>query len=135
MKPQVIVDTNVILRLLLADEAKLHSRAKDIFNQAESGKIRLYIDEIVIAEVVWVLSSFYRQAQKDIAKQLQLLLSQRWIANPRKQLILRVLDLYQAASVSYIDCWLITVAEKKHLTLETFDAKLRRLLLRQQGQG
>ena len=39
MKPIIIVDTNVILRLILADNPKLSLQSKEIFDLAETGKI------------------------------------------------------------------------------------------------
>lgn len=124
MKPIITVDTNVILRLILADEPKLSIRAKEIFDLAETGQTKIYIDEVVVAEVVWVLSSFYRQSKQDIVRHLKDMVSQTWIINPRKKLILAALDLFLKTNLSYIDAWILSVSRHRKIELKTFDKKL-----------
>ena len=124
MKPVIIVDTNVILRLILADDPKLSLQSKEIFDLAETGKVGIYIDEVIVAEVVWVLSSFYRQSKEDIVKHLKDMISQRWIVNPRKKLILAALNLFSETNLSYIDAWILLVSRQRKIELKTFDQKL-----------
>lgn len=124
MKPIVIVDTNVILRLILADDPKLSLQSKEIFDLAESGKTRIYIDEVIVAEIVWVLSSFYRQPKQDIVRHLKDMISQKWIVNPKKKLILAALDLFSETNLSYIDAWILSVSKRRKIELKTFDKKL-----------
>lgn len=124
MKPIIIVDTNVILRLILADEPKLSIQAKEIFDLAETGQTKIYIDEVVVAEVVWVLSSFYRQPKQDIVRHLKDMISQTWIVNPRKKLVLAALDLFLETNLSYIDAWILSVSRHRKIELKTFDKKL-----------
>lgn len=124
MKPLTIVDANVILRLILADDPKLSLQSKEIFDLAESGKTRIYIDEVVVAEVVWVLSSFYRQSKTNIVRSLKDMISQPWIVNPRKKLILAALDLFSETNFSYIDAWTLSVSKQRKIELKTFDQKL-----------
>lgn len=127
MKPIIIVDTNVILRLILADDPKLSLRSKEIFDQAETGKVRIYIDEVVVAEVVWVLSSFYRQPKQDIVRPLKDMISQNWIVNPGKKLILAALNLFSETNLSYIDAWMLSVSKQRKIELKTFDQKLDKM--------
>jgi predicted nucleic acid-binding protein len=127
MKPVIIVDTNVILRLILADDPKLSHRAKEIFDLAETGKVRIYIDEVIVAEVVWVLSSFYRQPKADVVLNLKDMISQKWIVNPRKKLVLAVLDLFSETNLSYIDAWILSVSKQQKIELKTFDQKLDKM--------
>lgn len=126
MKPLVIIDTNVVLRLVFADDSKLSAQAKEIFDQAEAGEIRIYLDEVVIAETIWVLSSFYRQQKQDIIARLKDLISQRWIVNPRKKLVSAALDLFSETNLSYIDAWILSVSRQRKIELKTFDQKLGR---------
>jgi predicted nucleic acid-binding protein len=125
----VLVDANIILRYLLADHPQLSAQAKSLFLKAEEGKVKLYCDEIVIAEVIWVLSSLYKTPKGEIVSQLEIILSQNWTINPRKNLILESLNLYSSSSLSYIDCWLLKLSEIENLRLETFDRKLRKKIL------
>ena len=122
----VLVDTNIILRFFLRDNEILFASAKAIFNEAESGNAKIYIDELVVAEVIWTLTSFYKQPKKEIANLLVKLVSRGWIVNPRKKLILKVLRLCSTINLSYVDCWLVEVAHKAKMPLRTFDKDLQK---------
>lgn len=123
-----LVDANIILRFLLKDNKDLFVKAKEIFLKAEKGDQKIYIDEVVIAEVVWTLSSFYKIKKTDIADKLEQIISQDWTVNPRKGLIMEALGLFKAKNLSFIDCWMAVVSKKQGLTLETFDKKLKKLI-------
>ncbi len=120
------IDANVIVHHLLDDHPILSPQAKKLFIQAQSGKIQMYFDEVIVAEVVWVLKSFYKLPKEDIIKQLQNIISQPWVVNPRKKLIIDSLRQYVATNLSYIDCWALTVSKNKKIKLETFDKDLQK---------
>jgi len=122
----VLVDANVILRFLLNDHPKLSSLAKSIFLKAQKGLIKIYLDEVVIAETVWTLSSFYKIKKTDLIDRLEKLISQSWVVNPEKKLILETLNLYRFSNLDYIDCWVLAVSQWQKVILETFDVALKR---------
>ena len=123
----ILVDTNIILRFLLRDEEKLFSIANKIFLDAETGRTKIYIDEIAVAETLWTLSSFYRQSKKEVIDLLLKLVIRDWVINPRKKIILNALKISASSSLSYIDCWLAEVANANKYKLESFDKKLKKI--------
>jgi len=94
VKRTIFIDTNVLLRFLLGDHPTLSHKARSLFLKAQRGAVDIYLDEVVIAEAVWTLSSFYKSKKEEIADKLETLISQDWIVNPRKKLILKALLLY-----------------------------------------
>lgn len=126
MKKLVCIDTNILIRFLRADHPKLSPKAKEIFLSAQKGEINIYIDEIIVAETVWLLSSFYKLKKEEIAYQLQELVSQEWIINPRKKLILQSLSLYSSSNLHYVDCWINYVSKEISGKLVTFDKDLKK---------
>jgi len=126
MKKTALLDANVIIRFLLNDHPKLSLQAKKFFSQAEKGLINLYLDEVVLAEVIWTLSSFYKIKKTEIIDRLKTLLAQDWLVNPKKELLLEALGAYRRANLDYIDCWILVVSKSLGVTLETFDQKLSR---------
>lgn len=126
----VAIDTNIILRLLLADHPTLHIQAKEIFSQAETGKHKIYLDEVIVAEAVWVLGTFYKQPKAKIASPLIQLISQPWVVNPRKKLILKSLDMFSSKNLNYIDCWFLCLSKSQGFMLETLDRKLHQFASR-----
>lgn len=124
MKSTVIVDTNVIVRFFLDDHPRLSPRAKNLFKSAELGNIAVFIDEVTIAEVVWVLRSFYKSEKQHVISYLEKMVSQKWAINPRKKLILAALSDYAQNNLAYIDCWVSQVAKHYNYQLKTFDKNL-----------
>ncbi len=123
-RPVRLIDANIILRFLRRDDPSLSARAKGLFMDAEHGKFFCYLDEVTIAETIWVLTSVYKTKRGDIASMLEALLLHEWIVNPRKNTMLRAISFYRMSALNYIDCWLLAVSEEKHIPLETFDVKL-----------
>lgn len=126
MKRLVCIDTNVLIRFLRADHPELSPKAKEIFLRAQKGDLEIYLDEIIIAETVWLLSSFYKLKKEEIVYQLQELISQEWIINSRKKIILDSLSLYAGSSLHYVDCWLSHVSKEISSELKTLDKKLEK---------
>lgn len=127
MKKLICIDTNVLIRFLRADHPELSQKAKDIFIKAQKGEITIYLDEIIIAETIWLLSSFYKLKRQEIFIALQGLVSQDWIINPRKKTILDSLLLFSSSNLHYIDCWISRISKSTACKLVTFDKKLERL--------
>jgi predicted nucleic-acid-binding protein len=123
----VFVDANVIIRHLLGDHPVLSLEARKQFVRAQSGEVELYLDEVIVAEVVWVLSSFYKIAREDISKQLLEIISQEWVVNSRKRLMIKSLEMFENNNLDYIDCWALNVAKGKKLELKSFDKKLAKM--------
>lgn len=125
-RPTRLIDANIILRFLRRDEPTLAVRAKALFTEAQEGAFFCYLDEVTIAEVIWVLTSVYKTKREEIAHGLEALFVQEWVANARKNTILQALTFYRMSTLNYIDCWLLAVSEEKHIPLETFDVKLKK---------
>lgn len=126
-RPTRLIDANILLRFLRKDDPTLSSRAKELFMQSRDGKFLCYIDEVTVAETIWVLTSVYKTQRSDIASLLEAFLLHEWIINPRKTTIFRAISFYRMSNLHYIDCWLLAVSEEKHISLETFDMKLGKI--------
>ncbi len=64
------VDANVILRYLTRDPPEMAEAALRTFTTAQRGKVRLLLTPITVAEVVWVLESFYGHPRAQVAQTL-----------------------------------------------------------------
>jgi len=128
MKPSVVIDTNILLRYLRNDHPTLSIKAKKIFDKAYKNDVNIYFDEIVLAETIWVLSSYFKTPKSIIVSTLLEQLYFDWIINPRKKLMIKALGLFEKTNLSYIDCWIFTVNQSlKTTSLETFDSDLKKL--------
>lgn len=123
----VCIDTNVLLRFLLEDNPVLYDRAKKIFEKAGDGSTKVYLDEVILAEAIWVLLSVYKLEKQVICQTMTKFLTVKWLVNPRKKLMVAALALFSKTKLHYPDCWLYVVANDLSHEIETFDLDLLRL--------
>ena len=126
-KKRFLLDSNVILRFLLADHSQLSQKAKSIFESAEKGRVELFLNHTTIAEVYWVLESFYNLPKSEIVQILSQLLRFPNMKVPEKRMIFKVLNLLSQENISYIDAYNLVFARKNSLELKTFDKRLEKL--------
>ena len=124
MEDPVFVDTNVFLRFFVNDVAAQYEKARVLFEAAEAGKIKLETSELVIAEIVWVLESFYGFARKEVTEVLSTLLSSRNLKIASHARISEAVRLYAAGHMDFIDAYNIAyIRQKEYTKVATFDSK------------
>ena len=122
----VCVDSNVVLRFLLSGDSVLNDNAKELFKNGEDGKIKIYLDEVIFAEVIWVLLSFYKMEKTEVGERMAKLVACKWIVNSKKKLFAKALTTWSKAKLSYVDCWLYVLSRDLGLQMKTFDLALMR---------
>ena len=127
VKKDNLVDTNLLIRFLTADDPQKALRVKQLL----SSHNKFFIPDLVFAEIVWVLQTFYGVARSEIHSKLKSLLNfDAIICN--KKLLLAALENYQAYSfLSFVDAYLISLAQlrKSHIIYsydQSFD-KVKRI--------
>lgn len=120
-----IVDTNVILRFLVKDQAEHFKQAEAWFREAETGKRELWIEPIVVAEACFVLESFYKLSRDEIGRSMRVLLSQRWLNVAERETLLGLWQWY-LGGLHFVDSYLIAWSHVHEGSLLTFDQKAAR---------
>lgn len=69
------LDTNVLVRFLVQDDQKQASIANQLLIDAEATKQPLFVSQLVVLELLWVLKSVYEVSRSDILIALNELLS------------------------------------------------------------
>lgn len=124
MDDPVFVDTNVFLRFFVKDVETQYERARSLFEKAEAGKIKLETSELVIAEIVWVLESFYEFTRKEITDVLATLLSSRNLKIASHARISAAVDLYSHGNMDFIDAYdMAFIKSKQYSKVATFDTR------------
>lgn len=67
---ELILDANVLVRFLVQDVPQQAKAARKLVEQAESGAFLLVVDPMIIAEAVYVLTSFYKKPREAVADAL-----------------------------------------------------------------
>ena len=60
------LDTNILVRFLTNDDEKQAKKVYAIFKQAEQSKETLFVPQLVVLELIWVLESAYQVPRKHI---------------------------------------------------------------------
>jgi predicted nucleic-acid-binding protein len=117
------VDANVMLRFLTGEPEALARRSAGLMRSAEDGQVLLVLSPLVVAEIVWVLKSFYRRSLGEIAEVLMPLLSADGIEVQEKEILIRAIELARDKNVDFVDAVLALEAARDGETVCTFDAK------------
>lgn len=121
------IDANVIIRFLLRDHAELSPKAKAIIDAVQAKRLRVLCDPVTLAEVAWVLKSFYKLTPEQIVKELRPLVEAECFRVPNKGLYLRALDLFSSTVPHFGDaCACAAALEECEGKLLSFDKKLSR---------
>ena len=121
------VDANILLRLLTGDPPELAQRALKLVQKAEQGEVTLKLSPIVVAEIVWVLSSFYKYSRTQIAEVLIPFVTAEGIVLQEAEQVIAALNQMARVNVDFIDAFLAEIARREGEAIVSFDRDFRRL--------
>jgi len=97
------LDTNVLVRYLTQDDAAQARRVDALINAAADDETRLYVDDIVLCELVWVLRAAYRLSKPTIIDALDKLISTSAFSFDDRELLRATLSDFNAGSGDFAD--------------------------------
>lgn len=106
------LDANVFLRYLTNDDPVKADRVERLLASAAAGQARLVTAELVIAEVVWVLESFYKLDNAAIGPMIKAILATPGIEVTNGALVERAVEQYMALRIDFIDAYIVAVMER-----------------------
>ena len=110
------VDTNLFLRYLTNDDPQKADKVEALLDQAAKAKIQLMTTEMVVAEVVWVLESYYGLKNTEIAPMIKAMLTTPGLEVLNGRLVNEAVDHYLAQNVDFIDAYIAAVMRKHKIT-------------------
>jgi predicted nucleic acid-binding protein len=121
---RVFVDTNVFLRFLTRDDVAKAERARTLFSAALAREIVLETSQLVIAEVVWTLESFYQLPRERIAELVTVILATPNLECPEASALLEAVRVYAERNVDFIDAFHgVVLTRRASVPIATFDRK------------
>lgn len=117
------VDTNVLIRLLVRDDAKQAKLADQYIAKGA------WVSHLVLAETIWVLGSVYGLSSAKQIEALSLLLGHETLVLQDADTVSAALSHFQSKpTLGFSDCLVLEIARKAgHLPLGTFDSALSKL--------
>ena len=118
------VDTNVLVRHLTGDPAVIAERATAFL----SASTELYLADLVLAETVSVLESFYKAPRDQVATTMRSLIAMRSMVTVDPALLLRAIEVYEIERLDFAEAYLVACAESTGIgRIASFDRTIDRV--------
>jgi predicted nucleic acid-binding protein len=118
------IDTNVIIRHLTGDPPGMAARATAFL----AGADELLLSDLIVAETVYVLESFYEVPRAKVAQLLRSVVGFPTMRTLDPALLLRSLEIYEIHGVDFAEAYLAASAEIAGIReIASFDRSLDRV--------
>ena len=121
---KAFVDTNVLVRHLTGDPPDQATAATAFLEHAAE----LYLADLVLAEVVYVLESYYRVDRERVAELARAIVGFPAIVVVDEGLLLRAIEVYELDRLDFGEAYLVACAEASGVgAIATFDRSVDRV--------
>jgi predicted nucleic acid-binding protein len=118
------VDTNVLVRHLTGDPPAMAARATAYLDTTPN----LYLTDLIVAETVYVLESFYEVPRPRISEAMRSLIAFRSIVTIDAALLLRAIEVYEVDRLDFAEAYLVACAESTGVgAVASFDKAVDRV--------
>jgi predicted nucleic acid-binding protein len=118
------IDTNVLVRHLTGDPPEMATRATR-FLATQSG---LLLTDLIVAETVYVLESFYETPRVQVAQAIRSLVAFDPVVCVDPALLLRAVEVYEVDRLDFAEAYLVACAETTGVgNIASFDQSIDRV--------
>jgi predicted nucleic-acid-binding protein len=124
----LVVDTNVLLRFILKDDAEQFRQAKAAFVKAQHAGQLLWVTQTVVQELVWVLEYHYGRPRQDVVRMVDGLFSLPLFHIESPARVAAAIRVYEEHKVDFTDALLAAISHEKGLEgVLSFDRDMGRI--------
>jgi len=121
-----LIDTNVLVRHLTGDPPEMAARATRLLSTSGPGELVLV--DLVVAEIVYVLESFYKAPRGQIADAVRSIIGFEAITVVDQETLFRAIEIYEVAGLDFAEAYLVAVAELADVDeVVSFDESIDRM--------
>jgi predicted nucleic acid-binding protein len=118
------VDTNILVRHLTGDPPGMAVRASRFLAEERD----LFLTDLVVAETIYVLESFYEAPRHVVAEAVRALIAFESVVCVDPSLLLRALEVYEVDRLDFAEAYLVGCAETTGVgRVASFDRSLSRV--------
>ena len=118
------VDTNVLVRHLTGDPPDMAARATAYLGTERE----LLLTDLVVAETVYALESFYETPRDQVAQAVRSLVAFASILCVDRALLLRAIEVYETDRIDFAEAYLVACAETTGVSkVASFDRSIDRI--------
>ena len=124
----IAVDTNVLVRLFVADEPVQAAKAQKLFDMAADRDVQVWVSDTVLVELAWTLSRAYLRDRADVVRALRALASHATVQLESPAAVRAATDVFERGPADFADCLLSWKAQAAGCDqLATFDRGMKGL--------
>ena len=117
------IDTNVLVRHLTNDPPEMAERATRYLREAA----QLLLSDVVLAEVAYVLESYYERPRAEVATALRAIVDFPAIHTVDADLLHRAIEVYEVIRLHFAEAYLVASAERTGVgVVASFDREIDR---------
>ncbi len=121
---EIFIDTNPFIRYFTNDIPELAERVENLLKRAKQGQVKLMVNELIVAEIVWVLESVYEMKKGQISKLLEAIFNTHNLEIPNKTVLKEAAEIYKEKNIDFIDAYTVSYMKVREVTkLCSFDKK------------
>lgn len=124
----IAIDTNVLVRLFVCDDIEQTRKVRALFDSYADEAQSLWLSDIVLIELAWVLKRSYNNPVSEICNALRALTRNATVNIESHDCMSEALLLYEQGQAGFADCLLAVKAGHVGCSaLRTFDKKMKAL--------
>jgi predicted nucleic-acid-binding protein len=118
------IDTNILVRHLTGEPPAMASAATEFLRSQRE----LYLTDLIVAETVYLLESFYEVPRTQVAETIRSLLGLPAILVVDKDVLLRAVEVYEVDRLDFAEAYLVACAESTGVDcVASFDRSIDRV--------
>ena len=126
MKSNILLDTNIVIRLLVRDNEEQFIIVEEFFKDLELGNKSAILLEIIVGEIIYVLKSVYKQKKDLIRSQLELLFEYEYLYIENQYIMREALKVYVLKNIDFADAILCAKNNLEGYAVMSFDKDIKK---------
>jgi len=122
----ILLDTNIIIRLLVRDNEEQFIIVEQFFKELELGHKSAILLEIIVGEIIYVLKNVYKHKKDFIKRQLELLFDYENLYIENQYIMREALKVYANKNIDFADAMLCAKKNLEGYEVMSFDKDLKR---------
>lgn len=120
----MFIDTNILVRHLTGEPPDLAARSTRFLETERN----LLLTDLVVAETLYVLESFYKAPHSQVAEAIRSLIAFDSIVTVDPALLLRAVEVYETDRLDFAEAYLVACAESANVgRIASFDKAIDRI--------
>ncbi|MGA3292237.1 MAG: PIN domain-containing protein [Candidatus Microgenomates bacterium] len=126
------IDTNIFIRILELENQKIFNECSSLLKLVKDSKIKAFTSGEVLSEIVWVLSSSYKEPKSKIIKSLKGIVGLNGLKIVDEFDLEYALRKYEGKNIKFIDALIASnpKIQSKKMTVVSYDKDFDKLSIK-----